>query len=454
MAHILLVEDDLSFSKLLETFLVKKNYKVTTVSTYGQAKSELDTVTYDLLLSDMRLPDSNDLEIIEYAKKIREFPIIMMTGYAEINLAVKAMQLGALDYLEKPIQPSVLLSVIEKALETPSLKVETDFSEQVINTDEHIIENVKALTTGFIKGNTSVSKKMHDYIELVAPTPMSILIIGESGTGKENIAKTIHDLSTRAKKPFVAVDCGAIPKELASSEFFGHIKGSFTGALSDKEGHFKMANGGTLFLDEIGNLSYELQVQLLRAIQERKIRPVGSTTEMDVDIRIIAATNSNLEEESEQGDFREDLLYRLNEFTINVPSLRDRIGDLMLFVNHFIEKANIELGRNCLGIDDEVYTVLKNYNWPGNLRELQNVIKRVVLLSKNNEFVRVDHLPISIVKSNKQIEISPLYNEESEASKIKRTLELTKGNKAKAAKLLQIDRKTLYNKLKRLDIKL
>jgi len=445
MYHILLVEDDLSFGNLLETFLIKKNYKVTLTSSLKQAKNKLDDVVFDLVLSDMRLPDSEDLEIISYLKSKGDTPIIMITGYAVVNLAVKAIQLGAIDYLEKPIQPATLLSVIEKALSFPKKEITSNKK----TTTEEFRSNVN-----FIKGNSETSKKLHQYIELVAPTPMSVLIIGESGTGKENIAKTIHNLSNRSNKPFVAVDCGAVPKEIASSEFFGHIKGSFTGAINDKEGHFSAANGGTLFLDEIGNLSYELQVQLLRAIQERKIRPVGSNKEIAVDIRIISATNSDLNQESIQGNFREDLLHRLNEFSIQVPALKDRVADLMIFANYFIEKANCELNAKCIGLDDLASKVFKNYAWPGNLRELQNVVKRAVLLSQDSDFISIHHLPEYFVGTEQITEISPLKNDKSEVDKIEQTLQLTNGNKAKTAKLLQIDRKTLYNKLKKYDIKL
>jgi len=283
---------------------------------------------------------------------------------------------------------------------------------------------------------------------------MSVLIVGESGTGKENVAKTIHNLSNRSDKPFVAVDCGAIPKEIASSEFFGHIKGSFTGALNDKEGHFSIANGGTLFLDEIGNLSYELQIQLLRAIQERKIRPIGSNQEIEVDIRIIAATNSNLNEESQKGNFREDLLHRLNEFSIQVPSLKEREADLMVFANYFMDKSNSELHKNCIGLDKSTSEVIKEYNWPGNLRELQNAIKRAVLLCPDNELITLNYLPSSILNSDRTVAISPLQSDASEINKIEQALQATKGNKAKAAKLLQVDRKTLYNKLKKYQISL
>lgn len=445
MVTILLVEDDLSFGKLLETFLIKKSYKVEFASSLNQAKALLNATPFDLVLSDMRLPDCNDLEIIPAVRAKSNIPIIMITGYAEVNLAVKAIQLGANDYLEKPIQPSLLLAVIEKALSTPIPKE---------NKPTNTITKLNKQPSSFIRGTSEASKKLHQYIELVAPTNMSVLVIGKSGTGKENIAKTIHDLSARSQKPFVAVDCGAIPREIASSEFFGHIKGSFTGALNNKEGHFSTANGGTLFLDEVGNLSYELQVQLLRAIQERKIRPIGSNQEVEVDIRIIAATNSNLELEAENGNFREDLLHRLNEFSVQVPSLKERAEDLTIFADYFIEKANTQLNKNCIGLDSDSRNYLENYHWPGNLRELQNLIKRAVLFCPNNKKISPKQLPALKANSKPVEKIVPLQNTSSEIEKIECALEATKGNKAKAAKLLQVDRKTLYNKLKKYNINL
>ena len=450
MKSILLVEDDLSFSTLLETFLTKKKFSVTTAISFAQAKEAIKNEKFDLVLSDMRLPDSEDLEIIPYVKEKSNAALVMMTSYAEINLAVNAIKLGAVDYLEKPIQPTVLLSVIEKALNSKPAEKHTLVPAN--NTKSKTQPQKLTSANSFIKGTSLSSKKLHEHIELVAPTPMSVLINGESGTGKENIARTIHNLSLRADKPFVAVDCGAIPKEIASSEFFGHIKGSFTGALTDKKGHFSTANGGTLFLDEIGNLSYDLQVQLLRALQERKIRPIGSQQEFEVDIRLITATNSDLAKEAEEGNFREDLLHRLNEFSINVPPLRERLADLSLFANHFIDKSNEELNKSCIGLDDATQACFRKYHWPGNLRELQNVIKRAVLLTQDNELISLESLPSAIRNPVATETVGPLQNSVSEIEQIKHALQVANGNKAKAAKLLQIDRKTLYNKLKRYNI--
>jgi len=284
---------------------------------------------------------------------------------------------------------------------------------------------------------------------------MSVLVIGDSGTGKEYVAKNIHDRSKRSQNPFIAVDCGAIPKELASSEFFGHKKGSFTGALSDKTGHFEAANGGTLFLDEIGNLSYELQVQLLRALQERKVKPVGANTEIPVDIRVVAATNEDLSAAVKKGDFREDLYHRLNEFSIKVPRLSKRKEDLRLFVSSFLERANKELEKEVTGFSEEAMRAMENYDWPGNLRELQNIVKRTVLLSQEST-INVDLLPVEITafKGEDSKQDYSLFKNANEQELILDALEEANGNKSKAARILNVDRKTLYNKLKQYDIKL
>jgi two-component system response regulator HydG len=282
---------------------------------------------------------------------------------------------------------------------------------------------------------------------------MSVLIIGDSGTGKEYIAQSIHSLSKRAQKPFIAVDCGAIPKELASSEFFGHIKGSFTGAVTDKTGHFEAANGGTLFLDEVGNLSYEVQVQLLRALQERKIKPVGSNHEINVDIRVIAATNEDLTEAVKRGDFREDLYHRLNEFSIKAPRLSERKQDIMIFANHFLAQANDDLEKEVEGFDQEVVDLFRTYDWPGNLREMKNIIKRSVLLTKSN-MIGIDVLPHEMQDVARQGSSLSGYSKNNEEQAIRQALEKANFNKSKAAILLDIDRKTLYNKLKLYNIDL
>ena len=276
---------------------------------------------------------------------------------------------------------------------------------------------------------------------------MSVLINGASGTGKEYIAHRIHQLSKRADKPFIAIDCGSIPKELAASEFFGHIKGSFTGALTDKTGAFVAANGGTIFLDEIGNLSYEVQIQLLRALQERRIRPLGSTQEVTVDIRLVSATNENLESAIEKGTFRQDLYHRINEFTLRMPTLKERGEDILLFANFFLDQANRELDKQLIGFDAKASRMLLDYHWPGNLRQMKNIIKRATLLAQGS-FITPVELGADLLETPSTPSNISLKNEETEKEHILEALRQTGNNKSKAAQMLDIDRKTLYNKLK------
>jgi two-component system response regulator HydG len=445
MPTILLVEDDIAFCNMLKTFLQKKGFEVDAVYNFSGALKNIEAKKYDIILTDVRLPENEGTEILtEVISRNIDSKVILMTGYAEVSMAVEVIKKGAFDYISKPVSPEKLLETIQNALKKNSKPLKS--------------ENTSATSTlkeSYIQGVSDASKKLNDYIRLVAPTNMSVLIVGDSGTGKEYIAKTIHDKSKRSSGSFVPVDCGTIPKEIASSEFFGHVKGSFTGAISNKTGHFEAANGGTLFLDEIGNLSYELQVQLLRALQERKIKPVGSSKEIEVDIRIIAATNENLENAVKEGTFREDLYHRLNEFSIKVPLLKERKEDIMLFANYFLENANTALDKNVVGFQDEVIKVLQKYSWPGNLREMQNAIKRAVLLCQE-EYISILHLPLEIVTNTNNSEGNnfSLYKNQTEKELIIEALQKTGGNKSKAAKLLGIDRKTLYNKLSLYDINL
>lgn len=439
-SKILVIDDDTSFCVMLKTFLQKKGYEVTNAFTAKEAEEAIKNQTFDVVLTDIRLPDSDGIQILKIIKEVSSTTqVILMTGYTDIKTAVSAMKMGAYDYVGKPINPDEILHTIEQ-----SLKKKSDKSE----TSENKSEKLSIPATNFVKGISSTSDKLHEYINLVSPTNMSVLIIGDSGTGKEYIAHTIHTLSKRKEKPFIAVDCGAIPKELASSEFFGHLKGSFTGAINDKIGHFEAANGGTLFLDEVGNLSYEVQIQLLRALQERKVKPVGSNHEIKVDIRVIAATNEDLTEAVKRGDFREDLYHRLNEFCIQAPRLSERKHDIMIFAHHFLALANDDLEKNIQGFDDEVIELFMNYDWPGNLREMKNTIKRSVLLTKD-DFIPSDVLPQEMLTSNNSADLTvSFYSKENEETAIRAALERAGFNKSKAAKLLNIDRKTLYNKLK------
>ena len=440
-SKILVIDDDAAFCVMLKTFLQKKGYDVVNAFTAEQAQEELKNTVFDVVLTDIRLPDSDGLQILKYIKESSlDARVILMTGYTDIKTAVNAMKQGAFDYVGKPINPEEILHIIGLALNKKPVKEITQQTTQVKKKTE------KDAGVPFVKGISNNSAELHEHIALVAPTNMSVLIIGDSGTGKEYIAQSIHQQSKRAGKPYIAVDCGAIPKELASSEFFGHLKGSFTGAVNDKTGHFEAANGGTLFLDEVGNLSYEVQVQLLRALQERKIKPVGSNHEVTVDIRVIAATNEDLQEAVKRGDFREDLYHRLNEFCIKVPRLADRIQDIMVFANHFLNQANTDLEKEIEGFDDDVVALFRSYDWPGNLREMKNIIKRSVLLEKSNS-IHIEVLPAEMRETPPTDDLST-YTKANEEETIIKALEKANYNKSKAAKLLDIDRKTLYNKLK------
>ncbi len=452
MEAILIVEDDVAFATMLKTFFKKRDYKVEVAFSAAEALKKLSLMRFNVILTDVRLPDKDGLEILlEVRANYKDIQVIMMTNYAEINMAVKAMKNGAFDYVSKPFQPESILQTIENALSQESVG-----GEKLTSTKSKNKENGKTTKkhfSEFVKGVSDAALKLNDYIELVAPTNMSVLIMGESGTGKEHVAKSIHDKSKRKGAPFVPVDCGAIPKEIGSSEFFGHLKGSFTGAIQDKTGHFEAANGGTLFLDEIGNLDYGLQMQLLRALQERKIKPVGGNSEKKVDIRVVTATNEDLAQSVREGKFREDLYHRLNEFSIQVPALQDRSEDLMLYADYFMDEANAELEKEVIGFSDEVIEAFKNYSWPGNLRELKNTIKRAVLLTQDT-IIPLKVLPHEIASANKMDDSYSFFKNRNEESLLLDALEKAQGNKSKAARLLSIDRKTLYNKLKQYNIKL
>lgn len=442
MKKILLIEDDISFCKLLEKLLQKKGYEITTAFSAEEARSKINSIRYDLVVTDLRLPDVDGIALMSEIKThFPDTPVILMTGYSDVSTAVKAIKNGATDYISKPFNPDEVLLVIANALQESKEEInsQTTSKPQKLSSPQN--------TKEFLKGISKASLKLAEYIELVGPTNMSVLIIGESGTGKEVIAKNIHQASSRKKDPFIAVDCGAIPRELAASEFFGHLKGSFTGAINDKIGFFEAANKGTLFLDEIGNLSYENQIQLLRALQERKIKPVGSNKEMAVDIRIIAATNEDLREAVKKGDFREDLYHRINEFSIHSPSLVERDIDLMVFADFFLEKANEELNKTVMGFSPEVSAIFQKYKWPGNLRELKNCIKRATLLTKGN-CIEKTSLPLEFFLEQ-HTEAPDLSLSKNEKDTILDALDQTGSNKSEAAKLLKITRKTLYNKIKR-----
>jgi two-component system, NtrC family, response regulator HydG len=449
---ILIVEDDVSFSITLKTFLERQGFITEIASSAQKATEKIISVPYDVILTDFRLPDKNGIELLKIIKETRkETLVILMTAYTDIRMAVKAIKHGAYEYIAKPVNPEELLDHIENGLQ---MNIQT---ENVDTKSLQLSGVIPSVLKEYVEATSAESRLLHEHIGLVAPTEMSVIIQGESGTGKEFIARKIHELSLRSKKPFVAVDCGSLSRDLAGSEFFGHIKGSFTGAIQDKTGQFELANHGTLFLDEIANLSYEIQIKLLRAIQERQIRKIGSNKDIDVDVRIIVATNEDLQQEVKKGNFREDLYHRLNEFTILVNPLRERKSDIQIFVKHFLKKANVELGRDVKQIPDSLMEILLNYSWPGNIREIKNVIRRAVLLSKDNELDK-NALPqeifLSVIKNQNKSESNDTDNflkvqtGNTEKEIIIKTLQKAKFNKTKAAKLLNIDRRTLYNKLK------
>lgn len=465
--RILIVDDDITFALMLRTWLSKHGFEVETATSVAAARTALAAGNLSLVLSDMRLPDQDGVQLLEWMSgQGIAFPVIVMTSYAEIQNAVLCMKLGARDYVSKPVNPDELMKKIREALaaaeEQPSVtpaELAPAAAEKAAGRtprggregDVVPVSATAETEPDFIEGRSDAARRLYEYIRLVAPTNMSVLINGASGTGKEHVAQLIHRGSRRAGKPFVAVDCGAIPRDLAASEFFGHVKGSFTGALSDKTGAFKAADGGTLFLDEVGNLSYETQVQLLRALQERRIRPVGSNREIPVDIRLVAATNEDLEGAIARGNFRADLYHRINSFTLRMPELRQMREDVPLYADFFLDQANRELDKRIVGFDPDALAALTAYDWPGNLRQLKNTVMSATLLAAG-EYVTLQDLPAEIVGFREVEPATPastfaLRDPATEEEQIRRALAATGGNKSQAAKLLGVDRKTLYNKI-------
>lgn len=456
MEKILIVEDDLSFGTIIQTWLRKKGFEVEKATSVKSAIAAWEETAkqgnaargFDLVLSDLRLPDKDGIFLLRWMREHgMKVPFIVMTSYAEIQNVVLAMKSGATDYIAKPFHPDILLDKIHEALNARKQSANsTSTPEDGGAKDDQSVNPPK-----YIEGESEASRKLYSYVSLVAPTPMSVLILGASGTGKEYVARRIHELSPRAGKPFFALDCGAIPKDVAASEFFGHVKGAYTGAEDDKKGAFEMANGGTLFLDEMGNLSYEVQVQLLRALQERKVRPLGSNKEIEVDIRLVCATNENLAERVAEGAFREDLFHRINEFTIYMPELKQRGSDIFLFADLFIRHANKELNRQVEGLDDKAKAMIASYGWPGNLRELNNVMKRATLLA-TGRYIGVKELEQGMAHIQVPTAMRPpatLHDEQTERQRIEAALNAAGGNKSKAAQMLAVDRKTLYNKMRK-----
>lgn len=482
---ILIIDDDLDMCLLLSKFLVRNGYDVDTAHSGAKGIARFKEDNYDIVICDFRLGDKDGKDILLEVKSISpEVIVLIITGYSDIKVAVDVIKMGAFDYITKPLIPDEVLNVLNNALDQPA---EAHFPQvrqegTAVKTPAKPAAKKQNFNEEFLVGEAGTTRDLYKQIEIVAPTNYSIILYGESGTGKEVIAKTIHSMSDRASKPFIAMDCGTLSKELSGSELFGHVKGAFTGALSDKEGHFELANGGTLFLDEVANLTYEIQASLLRVIQERKFKRVGGNKEMPVDVRIIVASNENLQEAYRKGKFREDLYHRFNEFSINLPPLRDRKKDIPLFADFFLEKAKNELGRDIEGFDHDVMQMFINYSWPGNLREFRNVVRRSVLLTQSGK-VNAKTLPWEITNAvNAAGNTPPAFahkNEEEHAQQerpqqpsfsipsslskdydlkdaaskaeyeaIMNVLKQVNFNKTKAAEILKIDRKTLYNKIK------
>jgi two-component system response regulator HydG len=463
MYNILVIDDDIDMCHLLDRFLTKNGFSVQVAYSKENAYALIEKGNYDVVLSDFRLGNTDGREILQKVKeKDPSTQVIIITGYSDVKVAVDVIKLGAFDYITKPLLPDEILLLVNKAI------AKRENADENTNQDPSETKKGKKqeLPNGnFIKGVSPEAREVEKQIGLVAPTNYSVIIYGESGTGKESVAQAIHNNSQRKNMPFVSVDCGALTKELAGSELFGHEKGAFTGALSQKIGHFEMANGGTVFLDEISNLPYDVQIALLRVVQERKLRHVGGTKEIDIDIRIIVASNEKLMDMSSKGKFREDLYHRFNEFSIHLYPLRERGKDIELFANHFLKLAVAELGKEINGFSPEVVEVFKNYRWPGNLREMYNVIKRVALLTDGG-MVQLNSLPHEISFHDKfSFNLDATGDEQPKAERpvkndlksialsaeyktIVEVLKQVNYNKSKAAKALDIDRKTLYNKLK------
>ena len=466
MNKILIVDDEVNIGIILSKFLTKNGFEVTTTTNGANALELMAKESFNLVLCDFRLEDTDGREMLRKIKiSYPDTGVIIITGYSDIKLAVELIKMGAYDYITKPLYPDEILNTVNKAIEAQ--KIINQPGSQVNEPNKNRERKTDIIPEEFVVGKSTASLELIKQIKLVAPTNYSVILSGESGTGKESVAKSIHLNSPRKDKPFIAMDCGSLTKELAGSEFFGHEKGSFTGALYTKIGHFEMANGGTLFLDEVSNLSYEIQAALLRTVQERKVKRIGSTKEIDLDVRILVATNDNLMEAIQKGRFREDLFHRFNEFNITIPPLRDRGKDIIIFAEHFLKEANAELNRHVTGFSSEVTDCFMSYNWWGNVRELKNVVRRATLLTEGNE-IQLKAIPLEISTFAKVSAIESTFGTNTVVNKNRHDLKnaATKAeyetilsvlkevnfNKTKAAKILNIDRKTLYNKMKAINL--
>lgn len=428
METVLIVEDDRVYARATTNWLVKNGINARYVLSVDNAKEFLDNHDVDLVLSDFRLDNGNGMELLEWMNTHGyRIPFLIMTGYGDIPGAVEAVKKGAVDYLPKPVQTEKVLGIIRKALER---------KRRDGNTKQR-----------FYTSKSPLALRLQEHIRLVAPVDtLAVLIRGASGTGKEYVARQIHVLSGRSDASFIAVDCGVLPKELAASELFGHVKGAFTGATENKTGMFAAANHGTLFLDEVGNLNAEVQRALLRALQEKRYRPVGGKEEIQTDIRLVAATNEDLEKAIAEGRFREDLFHRLNEFPLHVPLLAECIEDIIPLAEFMLDAANQEFSRKVKGFDREVQKRLKSYSWPGNIRELRMVVRRATLLAKDDWITTGE---IDIPDKGRQPGEYSLNDERMERATILKALEATGNDRKAAARLLGISQSTLYLKLRK-----
>lgn len=456
--HILVVDDELSMRELLEVLLAKEGYKVTCAENGLDAIARIKKTVFDLLLCDIRLGDITGIDVLKALKEEnQDTVVIMISAFATTEAAVEAMNEGAYDFVPKPFNNEELKQTIKNALSLRTIEHEKEILDDELKRTLHF---------GKIVGNSPAMKNIFNLIRQVAKTKTSILITGESGTGKELIAKAIHDESQQKDKPFVVVNCGGIPETLMESELFGHKKGAFTGATHDKKGLFETADMGTIFLDEIGEISLPIQVKLLRVVQERVFKPVGSNEDVSVDIRIISATNKKLEDEVIVGNFREDLFYRLNVIEIKMPPLRERKSDIRVLAQHFLEKYTREMGKEVTKISSYAIDLLNKYDFPGNIRELENLMERSVALSSTN-IILPDSLALSIHKrrwiegvKNRRFDLDEVRNgvslddilEDIERAYLEKALECTGGKKQEAAELLDISFRTFRYRLSKLDI--
>ena len=440
MSKILIVDDEVQIRTLLARMMELEGYEVCQAGDCRAALKQLELQSPDVALCDVFLPDGNGVDLVLAIKKAApNVEVILLTAHGNIPDGVQAIKNGAFDYITKGDDNNKIIPLISRAVEKAAMNARLEKLEKKVG---------QAYSFDSILGESKSLKDAVLLAQKVSVTDVPVLLTGETGTGKEVFAQAIHYSSKRARQNFVAVNCSSFSKELLESEMFGHKAGSFTGALKDKKGLFEEANNGTIFLDEIGNLSYEVQIQLLRALQERKIRPVGSTQEVSVDIRLVSATNENLEQAIEKGTFREDLFHRINEFTLRMPDLKERKEDILLFANFFLDQANKELDKHLIGFDAKASQALMNYHWPGNLRQMKNIVKRATLLAQSS-FITLLELGTELLETPASSNTSiALRNEETEKEHILEALRQTGNNKSKAAQLLNIDRKTLYNKLK------